>query len=125
VSWPGRVKANQVLDCLVDFSDFLPTFAELAGVEVPQQWQIDGISFLPSLLGRPGKRRQWAFAEHRGRCWVRTQRWKLYDDGRLFDLKSDPAESRALEIAENARENSQVLNMLKGAMERLGCATAK
>ncbi len=125
ISWPGRVKPNQVLDCLVDSSDFLPTLAELAGVEVPPHWQIDGVSFLPSRTGRPGKRRQWAFAEHRGRCWVHTQRWKLYDDGRFFDLQADPEEKMALSRTQQAPEASEAPRRLRDALKRLGWPTAQ
>ena len=46
-NWPGTIKPGQVADDLVDFSDFLPTFAELAGVELADAAQLDGHS-LPS-----------------------------------------------------------------------------
>ncbi len=95
-NWPGVIHAGAVVDYLVDFSDFVPTLAEFAQVDVPNQGNIDGQSFAPQLCGEHTIGRQWAFAEHRGKHWVRTQRWKLYDDGRLFDVKNDPFEKKPI-----------------------------
>lgn len=110
-SWPGTLGPGEVVDDLVDFSDWLPTFLDLAGGEAPQG--IDGISFADRLRGGAASRREWAFASSRGRHFVRTRLWKLYDDGRLFDMglvreESDPVPiSSASERAVRARENLQ------------------
>jgi len=51
IAWqPGRIAAGRN-DHLVDFSDFLPTICEAAGVPVPEILDIDGLSFLPTLYG--------------------------------------------------------------------------
>jgi len=50
IKFPGKAKEGLVTDQLVDFSDFLPTFCELAGVEFPKD-KIDGESILPILYG--------------------------------------------------------------------------
>ena len=95
-AWAGVIKGGQIVDDLIDFSDFLPTFAELAGAAVPEGSGIDGRSFAPRLLGTGSHARSWAFAQHRGTYWVRTQRWKLYEDGRLIDAATDPLEKKPL-----------------------------
>lgn len=48
--WPGKIKAGTSSDEPLAFYDVLPTFAQLAGVKPPQP--IDGISFVPTLLGQ-------------------------------------------------------------------------
>ena len=78
------------------YCDFLPTFAELAGGAPPEGVTLDGRSFAPALQGRTCEGRRWVFAEHGKESWVRTRRWKLYRDGRLFDLREDPEEARPL-----------------------------
>ncbi len=55
VRWPGKVTPGDC-DHVCAFWDFLPTAAELAGVEPPEG--IDGISMLPVLTGRPQDQKQ-------------------------------------------------------------------
>lgn len=86
--WPGVIRPGAVTDTLVDVSDFLPTFAELGGLRV----QRTGRSFVPVLADPRADVRSWVFVEHRGRAFVRDRRWKLYSDGKLFDMSLDPDE---------------------------------
>ena len=47
--WPGTIKAGQVVDTPVSSLDFLPTFCSLAGVEVPDTLQLDGVNIADGL----------------------------------------------------------------------------
>jgi len=105
-SWPGKIEPGGVCEDLVDLSDFLPTLAEAIGAELPPEPEIDGRSFLPQLLGRPGEPREvlTSYSNPRpgeGRNprvrFARDKRYKLYDDGRLLDTVADPEEERPLE----------------------------
>jgi len=91
-SWPGRISPGTTTDHLVDMSDFLPTFRELAGktLSARDRVKIDGQSFAGVLVGRGGRGRRWAYAE-RGtrRFFVRTQSWKLYNNGKLYHIPRD------------------------------------
>jgi arylsulfatase A len=51
--WPGHIRAGQVSDAPVCSLDFLPTFCELAGAEIPAGLVLDGASFMPAVAGRP------------------------------------------------------------------------
>ncbi len=90
--WPGVIRPGTVTEALVDMSDYLPPFAELGGLRVRRT----GHSFVPVLTDPRAEVRQWVFAEHGKRAFVRDRRWKLYSDGKLFDLSSDPDERHAL-----------------------------
>jgi len=90
VNWKGTTPAGQVSKDLVDFSDFFPTFAEIAGAKLPAGVTIDGRSFAPQLQGRPGKPREWVFVQLDGNWYVRDARWKLNQSGELFDMKDAP-----------------------------------
>jgi len=118
-NWPGTAPAGRVLDDLIDFSDFMPTLAELAQVRLSEGVHIDGRSFAPQLHGRPSKPRQWAFCEHRGRRWVRTHRWKLYNDGRLLDMDADPREKRPLAADRQPPEAAEARKQLQAALDSL------
>ncbi len=94
---PGTVPAGKVADDLVEFSDFVPTLAAAAGVKSLSP--TDGWSFLPQLHGKKGHPRDSIFVYYwprpeKGEAlrFVRNQRWKLYGDGNLFDVKHDVLE---------------------------------
>jgi arylsulfatase A len=84
VRGPG-VKPGSVTGELADLSDILPTLTEFAGGSLPKDRKIDGVSLVPTLLGRPGRRRGWAFSYLGTRRILRDKRWLLEGDGRLFD----------------------------------------
>jgi arylsulfatase A len=77
--WPGKIKPGAVSDHVSGFWDFLPTCAELAGIKVPDN--IDGISMVPTLLGRYDKQKNhkflyWEFHEQGGKQAVRIGNFK-------------------------------------------------
>ena len=106
VSWPGVIEPGTKSDHISAFWDLLPTFSELAGAPVPED--IDGISFVPALLGRDDQPEHdylyWEFHELGGRQAVRMGKWKgvkynvLRSDRpmELYDLELDPAETNDL-----------------------------
>ena len=61
-SWPGIIDPGQEVLDLVDFSDFLPTLAEVGGMPVPEADAIDGVSFAGRLLEGTPSQRRWAFS---------------------------------------------------------------
>lgn len=101
--WPGRVEPGSTSGHISAFWDFLPTACEIAGVEVPAG--LDGISYLPTLLGREQQQHEYLFwrirkpPSARGikhQTAVRAGRWKYLEwRGReqLFDLSVDAGES--------------------------------
>jgi arylsulfatase A-like enzyme len=102
--WPGTIKPGSTSDHLSAFWDVLPTMAELTGQPMPAD--IDGISFLPTLLGNPDQPQHdylyWEF--HKGpkpfSQAVRRGRWKAYQERgkplELYDLAADPFEQHDL-----------------------------
>lgn len=119
-NWPGTIKEGQVVDDLVDFTDFLPTFLDLAEAKEAINEDIDGLSFSDLLYGEGRSKRTWTYAEesvlpkpggtepsgeNSGLKYVRNADWKLYNDGRLYDMKADRFEQAAI-LAENDSEAS-------------------
>jgi len=90
VHWPRGTPAGAVRDDLVDFSDFLPTFAELAGAGLPDRIRIDGRSFAPAIRGEKGTPREWVYVQLGSERYVRSDRWKLTGAGELFDMRDAP-----------------------------------
>ncbi len=119
-NWPGTTPAGKVLPDLVDFSDMLPTFAELGGAKLPENRKIDGHSYAPQLRGEKGTPREWAYVQLNSNRYVRSAQWKLTGDGELFDMKDAPFQQTLVpkdsadEAAKAAREKLQpVLEDLK------------
>ena len=52
-NWPGHI-APGVNSDLVEASDFVPTLAGLAGKNLPDRWQTDGVSFGTTAAGNEG-----------------------------------------------------------------------
>lgn len=88
VSCPGLVRKTGPSDALIDFSDVLPTVADLAGYELPATCKPDGRSFAPLLLGGEYRPREYIFAQLGDARWVRDRRWLLDGSGRLWDCGS-------------------------------------
>lgn len=101
-SWPAAIAAGGVNDDLIAAVDVLPTICASAGVAVPAA--CDGVSFLPRLRGEAGTPRQWIYAWYSPRQrhdptlreYAFDERYKLYRDGRFFDLVADPEEAAPL-----------------------------
>lgn len=92
VSWPGTAPAGKTYDDLVDFTDYLPTFAELGGAKLPQGVTIDGQSFAGRIKGKAGKPKEWVYVELNGGWYVRDKHFKLRGTGEMYDLKNAPFE---------------------------------
>ncbi|MEM7396475.1 MAG: sulfatase-like hydrolase/transferase [Verrucomicrobiota bacterium] len=102
--WPGRIKPGQTSDALIDVSDLLPTFVELAGRSGPS-FKTDGRSFAGLLTGDPHTSREWVSVQTRNKACVRTRDWKLVSDGRLFQLAKDPDEKKAIAAKSDTPES--------------------
>ncbi len=90
VNWPGTTPAGKVSTDLIDSTDLLATFTELAGGKLPENTIFDGHSFAPQLRGEPGKPRDWVFNQLARMWYVRDARWKLNEAGELFDMSDAP-----------------------------------
>lgn len=113
VSWPKMIKKGFVYNGLIEFSDFVPTFAESITKEV----ESDGKSFYPLLTGKKYEPRKTAFVHYDPKWgkrvnqyrnqFVRTVDYKLYQDGKFFNLNNDILEESPLV------EDSLLVNELK------------
>ncbi len=138
VNWKGIIEGGRVLDDLVDPTDLLVTITDATGAKPrkpPGDGVIDGVSFLPRLMGAKKPARDWvlieyinefrkfdpeqrlAFPGQEGR-YVRDHRWKLYDAGKsrrdipfykggqLYDMLEDPLEERPIEPGSTAEADA-------------------
>ena len=121
-NWRGTIEAGQVSRDLVDFSDFLPTLCETAGVSIPETLTIDGRSFLPLLRGEKYTPREWIYCWYSrdGKTkiqeWARNQQYKLYRTGKFYDISKDVLEKNPL--SELSPEAQQARATLQQALDQ-------
>ena len=118
-----------VADGIVEASDFYPTLLDLADAPPQPGKLLDGISFLPQLLGQPLPRRDAAFFWYDPRpgwdkerfarhVFALNQTHKLFRDGRLFRIGTLPLEEIFVQHdqPEDSAERAQLLQVISEAM---------
>ena len=85
--WPGKINTLSQSDHISAFWDFLPTACDIAGITSPEH--IDGISFLPAMIGGDQMEHDylyWEFMERKGRQGIRNGNWKAVK----YDMSNNP-----------------------------------
>lgn len=119
--WPGKIEAGGESDLVSAFWDYLPTFCDLAGLDIPQN--TDGISMVPTLFGK-GKQKKhqylyWEFHEDRStKQAVRIGDYKIvsldpHKSKEVYNLKIDPSESNNIvdEQPDLVKKAVEIFNM--------------
>lgn len=135
--WPGKIPADTLCSELATMMDFLPTFAGLAGAQIPPKHIIDGYDIRPLILGQAGAESSYdAFYYY----WlfnleaIRSEQWKLHLGRRekylwrfrnqpenlslqwplqLYDLKNDIGEKTNV-----AEQHPDIIKYLLAAAEK-------
>jgi len=122
--WPGKIPAGSVIHQPVISLDLAPSFISAAGGKVDSKWNWDGLSLEALVLGKSEEFENRTLFWRRGgkgkAIAARNGPWKLYLDRstnpvteRLFNLKSDPAESKDL-----FSQNPEIARELKSKLEK-------
>ena len=114
--WPGKIPSDRVdKKSILSAVDLLPTFCDVAGVELPNDYQPDGISQINALMGNGMTMREkplfwkfnspWPAQASRPHHWISyavvENQWKMVTNGdqshvELYDILSDPFEKKDL-----------------------------
>jgi len=108
IRWPGHVPAGSVSNEIVHITDLLPTFARVAGYEVPKDRIIDGVDQLDFFLGQQQHSNREGFPAYNGNQLFayKWRNWKLHlveldtmnsvperlNVPRLYNVMTDPKE---------------------------------
>jgi arylsulfatase A len=129
VRWPGKVKPGSTSNFPFAFWDMMPTLAEITGASAPKG---DGVSIVPTLLGKSQDRNrllyweQYRFDRKKNdlvvdsmTCAGRFADWKAvqvqpHGALELYDLASDPGEKTNVAAA-NPQLVQKLTQMLKAA----------
>lgn len=130
--FPRGKQKGVVYPSLIEFSDFYPTLAELAGMpigtEAESGMRTDGQSFYPVLTGKSHSPRKTVFVHYDPRWgknvnrfrnqFVRTLEYKLYADGRFYNLASDVLEERPLATDSLSSTEIEEYRLLRTELEK-------
>ncbi len=118
---PSHVPAGVQNNDMSAFWDMMPTLAELIDVECPES--SDGISILPTLMGKKQKQKHdalyWEFHEKGGRRAIREGDWKL------IELNVNTPEQRELELYNITEDPSETKNLAESNPELVKAMYAK
>lgn len=132
VNWPGTVAGGTVNRDLICFSDFFPTIVEAAGLPQKVIADGDGWSFWPQCVGKKGRQREWIYCyyfprpsspryntkyNHYEVQFARNARYKLYDDGQMFDTIEDVLEKKPLPVGDQAGRTVSARKQLQHALD--------
>ncbi len=120
IRWPGRIPAGLRVPQIAGAIDLLPTLSDLSGVPVTASKPLDGTSLAPHLLGvSTGRADRTIFSHWGGRVSVRTQRFRLDATGQLFDMVTDPGQTRDVAAA-NKDEAARLSAAVAAWKEEMG-----
>jgi arylsulfatase A-like enzyme len=125
VRWPNGLPAGKTSNEFFHFSDWLPTLASMAGLEVPQSLDIDGQDASALLQGEKGKINpvrfwQWNRYDPVPNCnaAMRNGPWKLYQPGVPEAMHKIDSDNQLSEFIINYPEKATENDILCGSVER-------
>ena len=125
INYPNGGQTGMTATEMVEFSDFVPTFADASGASLPSE--IDGKSFYKLLANKRYRARKSIFVHYfpdtrkvsqRAGCFIRTERYKLYSDGRFFDMESDKWEKETLNADSLDKDAEKAYNKLNKELQK-------
>lgn len=104
--WPGKINPGIETDLISAFYDVLPTLCEIVEKESPDD--IDGISFLPTLLGKDNQKEHeflyWEFPQSSGQQALRMGKWK----GIRKNIRKDSMRIQLYNLEEDIQELNDI-----------------
>jgi len=114
IRWPGHVQPATQVSRIAAAIDLLPTLTDLAGVPLAPPRPLDGVSLRPLLLKSSADwPERMIFSHWNGKVSVRTDRFRLDHQGKLYDMVADPGQDRDI-----ATGRKDVADRLSRAVEK-------
>lgn len=112
IRWPQHIKPGIKILPIAAAIDLLPTVTALAGINWQPLKPLDGVSLKPLLLQQKNNwKDRLLFSYWKGKTSVRSQQYRLDDEGRLYDMKSDPGQQKDI-----TAQQPKIANQLKTAV---------
>lgn len=97
IKWPEKIISGKKVDQISGAIDLLPTLADLAGIDYHTNKPLDGISLKPLLVEEnPQWQGRYIYSYWNRKLSVRSQRYRLDKEGKLFDIEKDRGQTKDL-----------------------------
>ena len=128
IAW-GDKRGGKTSDRIADLTDIFPTIADICGIDVPQEWNIDGVSLYPEIKGEEPLDKDLCLV-HFNPLWPTTpapyaSRYAMNDDyayfwdGRIYEYKKDPEFKNPVMYAEASEELKAAVADLKARVDEV------
>ncbi len=115
IRWPAKLPKDHTVKQIAGAIDLLPTLCSLAGVARVGDKKLDGLDLSPLLMAAPSSK-DWSdrmiFSTWSRNISVRTQNYRLDNQGQLFDMQADPGQKKSI-----AGEQSATVEKLSAAVQ--------
>jgi arylsulfatase A len=105
--WPGSIPAGTVSLEITDFTDFLPTVAELVGGEVSPDYPGHGVSLVPTLRDPTAPHRDWIASFYLEAQFFRTRRFVRQGDGTILDCHGKRQSTKGCELIDDPQTEAE------------------
>ena len=112
--WPAKFEKGKVIKQIGSGIDLHPTLADLAGIPTVNKKRLDGRSLKRLLLeDNPEWKGRIIINQWKDRISARNQRYRLGDDGGLYDINRDPGQRNDI-----SQQKPDVAERLQTAIDR-------
>lgn len=95
MQWKGQIAAGTEIPQIASAMDFLPTLAELAGIDYQTEKKLDGKSLKPLIMKTGETWEDRYLVNHwRGKTSIRSQKFRLGPEDQFYDMVKDPGQTQ-------------------------------
>ncbi|AWG22660.1 sulfatase [Flavobacterium faecale] len=109
-------------DALADVTDILPTIAEITGVKLPDNYELNGESLIPFLTTSKPEHRKWIYTFHNEKQLIRSKDVLIDGQGTIYDVAKYPADlisfPKIKEVSETSKTYQTEYKELKDILPR-------
>jgi arylsulfatase A-like enzyme len=121
MQWKGAITAGTVIEEISGAIDILPTLADLAEICYNTTHPLDGVSLRPLIMDEGGiSADRYLFAQWNGNVSVRSRRYRLDQDGRLYDIIEDRGQRNDISQKEPAIREEMAMAVRRWREETMG-----
>ncbi|MBO1514126.1 sulfatase-like hydrolase/transferase [Metabacillus bambusae] len=110
LSYPSLISNGQICNGVGVMMDIVPTFLDIAGVEIPEDHLLDGKSILNMVTKNQQSPHEYICWEYNGQFAIRKESWKLVRNGMLDFSRKQPDKIHLSNLRDDPGERTNLIN---------------